>query len=137
MHLPARKKSQRGQVRFVGVDVIKCAQICASACARAAHVHKLASGFSKSNGCKYSGSGVSSRSRRDAHIALKRVRQCLKELRWGKSRRYEGRGGVREEIGGDKGKEAGLEGVKDMKRGELESRKAEGRGGAGGGVSML
>lgn len=37
-----------------------------------AHMHKLASGFSKANGCKYSGSEVSSGKRRDAHIAQKK-----------------------------------------------------------------
>lgn len=79
--------------------------------------HKLASGFSGANGCKHSRSGVSSRSRHDAQ---KRVRQCLKELRWGKqeTRRVRRRGRAKEENCEDKGKEAGLEGLKEMKRGE-------------------
>lgn len=47
--------------------------------------------------------------------------------------RGEGGRGVREEIGGDKGKEAGLEGTEgNEERGELERKKR-----ASGGVSML
>lgn len=59
-----------------------------------AHMHKLVSGFSKANECKYSGSGVSSSSRRDAHIAQKKeLDSALRSLDGGKVQDTRGEGG--------------------------------------------